>query len=138
MALVNPVATMIIFDARAVPPATAGGKVKVPIDFLVDSHTLSYEDDKGSRKYELDFHAAAYAPDGKVISHADVGTKAGVKAENVAALEQGGFPVSHGSRVAAWPIYFAPRRPRHAHWIHRHRRSSSHDWKVDRCSGSTA
>ena len=92
MALVNPVATMIIFDARAVPPAPAGGKVKLPIDFLVDSHTLSYEDDKGSRKYELDFHAAAYAPDGKVISHADVGTKAGVKAENVAALEQGGFP----------------------------------------------
>ncbi|MGH9703246.1 MAG: VWA domain-containing protein, partial [Candidatus Acidiferrales bacterium] len=92
MALVNPISTMIIFDARVMPPAGAAGKVKVPVDFLVDSHSLSYEDDKGSRKYELDFHVAAYGTDGKLAGHTDIGTKAGVKAENVAALEQGGFP----------------------------------------------
>jgi len=92
MARSNPVSTMIIFDARAVPPPSLGDKIKLPIDFLVDPRTLSYADDKGGRRYELDFHVAAYGPDGKLVGHQDVGTKAGVKAENVAALEQGGFP----------------------------------------------
>jgi hypothetical protein len=93
MALANPVSTMIIFDARVVPPpGTLGDKAKLQIDFLVDSRTLSYQDDNGSRRFELDFHAAAYGPDGKLVSHQDVGSKAGVKAENITALEKGGYP----------------------------------------------
>jgi VWFA-related protein len=93
MALSNPVSTMIIFDAHVVPPpGTLGDKAKLQIDFLVDSRTLSYQDDNGGRRFELDFHAAAYGPDGKLVAHQDVGTKAGVKAENIPALEKGGFP----------------------------------------------
>jgi VWFA-related protein len=64
-------ATMVIFDARVVPPPLSA-RMTLPVEFLVDSNSLSYDPlPDGGRKFDVDFHAAALAPDGRVVAHAD-------------------------------------------------------------------
>ena len=85
-------ATLVIFDARLIPPAP-GGKPSVGVDFLVDLSTLSAPQDKdGQRAYDVEFHAAAYTPDGKVAAHQDVQVKAALKPQEYATLRQQGMP----------------------------------------------
>ena len=88
----SPLATGMIFDARVVPPAPAS-RVQVPVELLIDMRTLSFEEKKGGeRLYSLEFHVAAYAPDGKMAAHHDARVDAPIKAETVAARLQQGFP----------------------------------------------
>src|SRR5439155_5497854 len=59
MSLGAPMATMVIFDSRVVPPAPAS-KMNVPIEFLVNPRTIAGEDMKnGGRHFIIEFHAAA-------------------------------------------------------------------------------
>src|SRR5437899_5385121 len=88
----SPLATGMIFDARVVPPAPAS-RVQVPVELLIDMRTLSFEEKKGGeRLYSLEFHVAAYTPDGKMAAHHDARVDAPIKAETVAARLQQGFP----------------------------------------------
>ena len=92
MQAASPGTTGVTFDARVVPPAPAA-KMKVGIDFLVDPFTLTAEDaGGGSKRLALEFHAAAYGPDGKLAGQRDVATKATLKQANFAALQQQGLP----------------------------------------------
>lgn len=89
---VSPDATLVIFDARLSPPAS-GGKAPVGVDFIVDLNTLSAPQDKdGKRAYDVEFHAAAYTPDGKVVAHQDVQLKAAVEPQQYVTLHQQGLP----------------------------------------------
>ena len=89
---VSPEATLVIFDAKVSPPSP-GGKPSVGVYFLVDLSTLSAPEDKdGKRAYDVEFHAAAYAPDGKVAAHQDVQLKAALEPQQYATLRQQGLP----------------------------------------------
>jgi VWFA-related protein len=90
--LSSPDATLVVFDAKVSPPAR-NGKQEVTVDFLVDMSTLSAPQDKdGKRAYDVEFHAAAFAPDGKLAGHKDIKLKAAMKPEEYAALRQQGLP----------------------------------------------
>ena len=87
-----PAATMVIFDARVIPPAPAL-QARVPIDVLVDMHSLASEQDaRGGRKYQLDFHVAAYGKEGKLAGQQNLQLIAPVKAERYTALLHSGLP----------------------------------------------
>jgi VWFA-related protein len=70
-------ATMVIFDAKVLPaPSTlAASEVftrKYLIGFMVDTRTLSSEPTTGGgHHFNLEFHAAAFAPDGSLAAHTD-------------------------------------------------------------------
>ncbi|PYX94166.1 MAG: hypothetical protein DMG71_13325, partial [Acidobacteria bacterium] len=88
----SPDATLVVFDAKVSPPAR-NGKQEVAVDFLVDMSTLSAPQDKdGKRAYDVEFHVAAFAPDGKLAGHTDIKLKAAIKPEEYAALRQQGLP----------------------------------------------
>ena len=62
-----PAATMVVFDVRVLPPNPAPS-TRVPVDFLVDLRSLTSEQNQqGVRKYQLDFHVAAYGTEGKLV-----------------------------------------------------------------------
>lgn len=89
---VSPDATLVIFDAR-VSPMAPGSKPSVGVDFLVDLGTLSSPQDRdGTRTYDVEFHAAAYTPDGKVAAHQDVQLKSALKPQQYTTLRQQGMP----------------------------------------------
>lgn len=72
-----PPATMVIFDAKLVPgaaelPSSVYLKKKFLIDFMVDSRTVSSQPQfNGGRHFNLEFHAVAFTPDGRLAAHAD-------------------------------------------------------------------
>ena len=85
-------ATTIIFDSRVIPPRIAN-RMQVPVEFLVDVRTLTFDElAKGGRRYDLEFRAVAFAPDGKVAAHKETGVNARIGAENLAALQAQGLP----------------------------------------------
>ncbi len=88
----SPGATGITFDARVVPP-TPAAKMKVPADFIVDATTLASEDaGGGNKRLAVEFHVAAYSPDGKLAGQHDVAIKPTLKPADFAALQQQGLP----------------------------------------------
>ena len=88
----SPGATGITFDARVVSPAPAP-KMKVPVDFIVDATTLASEDaGAGNKRLAVEFHVAAYGPDGKLAAQHNVASKATLKPADFAALQQQGLP----------------------------------------------
>jgi hypothetical protein len=88
-----PPATMVVFDVRVLP-VESPARGEVAVDFLVDMHSLSAEPDAhGTRKYQLDFHLAAFTLDGKLAGRKDVQLIAPVKAEGYATLLQNGLPL---------------------------------------------
>lgn len=88
----SPPATMVVFDARVIPPGPSG-HMQVPVEFLVNPRTLSYDEEKGgSRGYDVEFHVAAFAPDGKVVAHRDEGVSPTLKAKDCERIDQQGFP----------------------------------------------
>lgn len=88
----SPDATLVIFDAKLNPPPP-GAKLQVGVDFLVNISTLSApQDHEGKRSYDVEFHAAAYTPDGKEVAHQDVRLKAAVKLPQYTTLQQQGLP----------------------------------------------
>ena len=85
--------TSVIFDARVIPPAP-GATVNVPVEFLVNTNTLSYEPGpNGTRHYMLDFHVSAFASDGKVAAHLDKTFNATATAAENESLLQRGLPL---------------------------------------------
>ena len=92
MSMGSPLSTMVVFDSRVVPPPPAS-KVKVPVEFLVNPRTIAGEEMKdGGRHFGLEFHVAAYALDGKLITHVDTGMDAPVKADRLQSYLQQGIP----------------------------------------------
>ncbi len=87
-----PAATMVIFDVRVIPP-TPAPSARVPVEFLVDMRSLTSEQDQpGVRKYQLDFHVAAYGSEGKMAGQQNMELVAPIKPERYAALLQSGLP----------------------------------------------
>jgi hypothetical protein len=72
-----PPATMVIFDAKVLPatstlPAPESLTTKYLIGFMVDTRTLSSEPQpNGGHRFSLEFHAAAFSPDGSLAAHTD-------------------------------------------------------------------
>ena len=72
-----PPATMVIFDAKVLPatstlPAPESLTTKYLIGFMVDTRTLSSEPQpNGGHRFSLEFHAAAFSPDGSLVAHTD-------------------------------------------------------------------
>jgi VWFA-related protein len=92
MGMGAPASTMVIFDSRVVPPPPAA-KVQVPVEFLVNPRTISWEDLKdGGRHYVIEFHVAAYTSDGKMVTHKDAGIDAPIKSDRLQAYLQQGIP----------------------------------------------
>ncbi len=85
-------ATLVIFDARVSPPA-AKAEVSVPVELLVNVDTLSFErTGTDDRHYDVDFHVAAFAPDGSLVTHADSRIDAHVTSEKYNHLRRQGLP----------------------------------------------
>ena len=85
--------TSVIFDARVIPPSPAAS-VSVPIEFLVNTDTLSYEPAaNGARHYLLDFHVCAFAADGRPTAHVDKTFTATATAAGYERLRQHGLPL---------------------------------------------
>jgi hypothetical protein len=92
MGMGAPPYTMVIFDSRVVPPPV-GSKVQVPVEFLVNPRTISWEEMKdGGRHFVIEFHVAAYSPDGKMVTHKDAGIDAPIKADRLQTYMQQGIP----------------------------------------------
>ncbi len=87
----SPGATGITFDARVVPP-TPAAKMRVGVDILVDPTTLAAEDAGGNKRLAIEFHVAAYTPDGKLAARHNVASKATLKPADFATLQQQGLP----------------------------------------------
>jgi VWFA-related protein len=86
-------ATSVVFDARVVPPAPAPS-ARVPVDFLVNTDTVSYEPTaNGGRHYLLDFHVSAFAADGKLATHVDKTFEATAIAADYERVRQHGLPL---------------------------------------------
>jgi VWFA-related protein len=87
-----PAATMVVFDARVVPPSPAP-TARVPIEFLVDMRSLSADESvPGTHEYEVDFHVAAFGPEGKPVDQRNIQLRAPVKADKYVVLMQTGLP----------------------------------------------
>jgi VWFA-related protein len=84
-------ATRVIFDARVTPPDSAG-KPSVRVELLVNVDTLSEEPGADGRHYDVDFHIAAFAPDGSLVAHKDSRVDAHVSAEENQRLRRQGLP----------------------------------------------
>ena len=81
---------MVVFDSRITPPA-AGGPVTVEV--LVDPRTLSTEPLGGGRQQlSVNFYAAAFGPDGKLVDHKESKIEQPLSPEQFAKLQQGGLP----------------------------------------------
>ena len=92
LAPASPEATLVVFDAKVSPPVQSA-KMQVPVEFLVDVSTLSAAEDKdGKREYTVEFHAAAFAADGKIAAHQDIKFKAAIKQQDYAAMRKQGLP----------------------------------------------
>lgn len=86
-------ATSVVFDARVIPPSPARS-VTLPVEFLVNTETVSYEPTtNGGHRYLLDFHVAAFAPDGKLAAHLDKTFVATATADEAERVRQHGLPL---------------------------------------------
>lgn len=91
--LASPTSAMIVFDVRVVPRALGMGS-EVPVEIMVDPHTLSSQGTlEGGRHFELSFHVAAYNLAGDLISHKDASVDAPLSAESYSGIVQQGFPL---------------------------------------------
>jgi VWFA-related protein len=88
-------ATSVVFDARVVPPApAAAASVRVPVEFLVNTDTISCEPTANEgRHFILDFHVSAFTPDGKLATHVDKTFEATATAADYERVRQHGLPL---------------------------------------------
>ena len=83
---------MVVFDSRITPPAAGGGGT-CTVEVLVDPRTLSTEPlGGGKQQLSVNFYAAAFTPDGKVVADKSSKIEAPLSAEQYAKLQQGGLP----------------------------------------------
>jgi VWFA-related protein len=84
-------ATMVLFDARIVPPASAA-KAKVPIQILVQPDTFTADEQKdGGRALNLDFYATAFSKDGRMSGNTGTSINATISADQYAQVRQQGL-----------------------------------------------
>jgi VWFA-related protein len=91
-------ATMVIFDAKvlAAPlpvPASDYLSRKYLIDFMVDTRTLSSEPmTNGGHHFSLEFHAAAFSPDGTLVAHTDTQVSTWAGRASYEGIREDGLP----------------------------------------------
>ncbi|MFQ5776939.1 MAG: VWA domain-containing protein [Terriglobia bacterium] len=92
-ALSNPLpATVITFLARIRPPQPAA-HAQVQVEFLVDAHTLAFEEIRESRRRcDVDFLVAAFSPEGKVVASSSRTLGAALPPETYARFRRNGLP----------------------------------------------
>jgi VWFA-related protein len=83
-------ATMVVFDARVVPPPPAES-VTVPIQFLVRPETITAEDAGQGRHLSVDFYVAAFAGNGKIVANNGKTVDATITPEQFGQLQQQGL-----------------------------------------------
>ncbi|MBA3914606.1 MAG: VWA domain-containing protein [Acidobacteriales bacterium] len=84
-------ATMVVFDARIVPPAPAA-KVDLPVQFLVQADTFTGEDGKnGERAVDLDFYVTAFTKDGKMAANTGKAVATSLPADQYLQMQQKGL-----------------------------------------------
>ncbi|HSA94328.1 MAG TPA: VWA domain-containing protein, partial [Terriglobales bacterium] len=84
-------ATMVMFDARVVPPATPAAQAKVTVQFLVPATSFSAEESGGGRHINLDFFVTAVTPDGRVGANTGQTVDATLTAEQFGQVQQQGL-----------------------------------------------
>lgn len=91
--------TGVLFYARALPPSAKG---EVKIEFLVDSHTITFGTSAEDQRYcNLEFQVQAFSPDGKLVKAEVQQAEAPLKPETFARIQQNGLPMP-------FPIKLAP------------------------------
>jgi len=83
-------ATMVLFDARVVPPPPAA-MMTLPVQFLVEPNTITAAESKGgARQLNLDFYVAAFTPQGKVAANTGKTVAVTITADQYAQVQQKG------------------------------------------------
>lgn len=84
-------ATMVMFDARVVPPPPAD-KADVPVQFLVQPDSISTDEAKnGGRALNLDFYVAAFTTQGKLAGNSGKTVSATLTSDQYAQVQQKGL-----------------------------------------------
>jgi hypothetical protein len=61
-------ATQVSFSARVLGPSdNKSAPGKIGLDYLVDASTLAAEDASGGKRFNVDFFATAFSPQGKMM-----------------------------------------------------------------------
>ena len=96
----NIVSTGVLFYARAVPAAAQQhGEVKV--EFLVDSHTITFETGTENQHYcNLEFQVQAFGSDGKLVRAEVQQAEAPLKEQTYARIQQSGLPMPVSIKLA--------------------------------------
>lgn len=90
----TPPATMVLFDARVKPGTTAAG-IRISVDIMLDTRTLSPEErGEGRKRYRFGLHLVAFAPDGELAGTKDLSIDTTLTPEGHTESLQGGLPVS--------------------------------------------
>lgn len=63
-------ATLVIFDIR-VGTLAAGNKPRIPIDTLINPHTIMCTDVERGHRCTIDYHLGVFGADGKLVAHDD-------------------------------------------------------------------
>jgi VWFA-related protein len=88
-----PAATMVLFDAKVIPPDRAQGAAKMEVEFMVDPRSLSADEaPDGSLRFALEFHVMASTAAGKIAFGANTQTTTTVLPGNIVAMERDGLP----------------------------------------------
>jgi VWFA-related protein len=91
-------ATMVIFDAKVLPapmelPVSEYLTRKYLIGFMVDTRTLTSEPlANGGHHFYLEFHAAAFSPDGTLAAHTDTQVNTWASRDTYAGIREDGLP----------------------------------------------
>lgn len=102
-----PPATMVIFDAKVLPaPVGLSAPTyltkKYLIDFMVDTRTLSSEPmADGGHHFNLEFHAAAFSPDGTLAAHTDTQVNTWASRANYEGIRVEGLPFHTSLQLGA-------------------------------------
>ena len=84
--------TALTFLARVAPPAPAN-QARVRVEFLVDAAGLLFRlGEEGRQQCSVDFLAAAYSPEGKVITSASQTINAALRPDQYTRVLEGGLP----------------------------------------------
>jgi VWFA-related protein len=85
-------ATVVTFRAHVPTPAPAA-RTALVVEFLVDAHTLAFEQSEDARQHcSLDFLVAAFSPEGKVMASASQTVDARLRPESYQRAQQQGLP----------------------------------------------
>jgi VWFA-related protein len=91
--------TSVLFYARALPPA---GTNDVKVEFLVDTHTISFETATENQRYcNLEFQVQAFTEEGKLVKAEVQQAEAPLKPETFSRVEKSGLPMPVSIKLGA-------------------------------------